>query len=542
MHVRELHAVRFRRFTDLTIRIEGKPKLVVLSGANGSGKSSVFDAFRFWSGQRGAGWQADAEYFVKSPAHDFRDQDVQVAFHEPFPDLPGVEQAAGAVYVRTAYRNDPEFAIRELRRAGPVLRPDDEQLGRRMIDNDVRVSENYQRLVALTLEDVYNSANDDMRVGQLREKYIGQLRNALSSVFPAITLIGPGDPLDGGTFRFTKGSASNFAYKNLAAGEKAAFDLFLDLLVRREAFNDSVFCIDEPEAHLNARVQGHVLRQLASLITEASQLWIATHSIGMLREAKRQQEEDPTSVAFVDLGVSDFDEPVVLAPTRPDRDFWHRTFDVALGDLASLIAPSRLVLCEGKPVEGNVARSEFDARCFRNIFGNEYPDTEFVSVGNSREVETDYLKIGSAFSAVVSGTTVLRVIDRDFRSPQEVVDLEAAGVRVLTRRHLESYLLDHEVLRELCNAVGEPGRQAEIIRLVEEAVKASVDRGNDADDLKSAAGQAFVSIRKALQLPSPGNSMEAFLADTLAPLLRPGMVVYEALERDVFGTRLNRDT
>jgi hypothetical protein len=256
----------------------------------------------------------------------------------------------------------------------------------------------------------------------------------------------------------------------------------------------------------------------------------------MLREAERQEEEDPSSVAFIDFGLSNFDEPVVLEPTPPNRSFWRRTFDVALGDLACLVAPSRLVLCEGKPVEGNVARSEFDARCFRTIFGDRHPDTEFVSVGNSREVATDYLKIGSAFSAVVSGTTVVRVIDRDFRSLQEVADLETAGVRVLSRRHLESYLLDNEVLRELCKAVGEPERETEIIELLRAAVKASVDRGNDADDLKSAAGQAFVSMRKALQLPSAGSSTEAFLADTLAPLVKPGMVVYDTLERDVFGT------
>ncbi len=48
MHITNLQLVNFKRFTDLTIdlsKLPISPKLVLLIGANGSGKSSVFDAF-----------------------------------------------------------------------------------------------------------------------------------------------------------------------------------------------------------------------------------------------------------------------------------------------------------------------------------------------------------------------------------------------------------------------------------------------------------------------------------------------------------------
>ena len=48
MRIRKLHFKNFKRFTDLTIdNIPDEAKLVLLIGSNGSGKSSIFDAFNF---------------------------------------------------------------------------------------------------------------------------------------------------------------------------------------------------------------------------------------------------------------------------------------------------------------------------------------------------------------------------------------------------------------------------------------------------------------------------------------------------------------
>ncbi|MYK89714.1 MAG: AAA family ATPase, partial [Acidobacteria bacterium] len=54
MNVTRLRLENFKRFSDLTIDLSpfaGAPKLVLLIGANGSGKSSVFDAFEYLSAQ-----------------------------------------------------------------------------------------------------------------------------------------------------------------------------------------------------------------------------------------------------------------------------------------------------------------------------------------------------------------------------------------------------------------------------------------------------------------------------------------------------------
>ena len=94
---------------------------------------------------------------------------------------------------------------------------------------------------------------------------------------------------------------------NLSAGEKSAFDLILDMVVQSKYYPDAIYCIDEPETHMHTKLQGRVLRELYLLIPGQSQLWISTHSIGMLQEAEEIEKEHPGTVAFLDFGGRDFD-------------------------------------------------------------------------------------------------------------------------------------------------------------------------------------------------------------------------------------------
>lgn len=117
------------------------------------------------------------------------------------------------------------------------------------------MSENYQRLVYDTTAAVYDTANDEKNVQDLREELIGQVRSSMRNVFGDLLLNNISDPLGTGAFFFEKGAALSFHYKNLSGGEKAAFDLLLDLHVKRRYFPDSLYCIDEIETHLHTRVR-----------------------------------------------------------------------------------------------------------------------------------------------------------------------------------------------------------------------------------------------------------------------------------------------
>ena len=165
-------------------------------------------------------------------------------------------------------------------------------------------------------------------------------------------------------FRFSKGDVSDFPYMNLSGGEKAAFDILLDVFVKANEYQDAIYCIDEPEDHLATALHGRLLEAILDMVPLKSQLWIATHSVGFVRKAYELMRQKD-NVAFLDFSGRNFDQTERITPRIPDRAFWRMTYSVTLDDLADLIAPSNIVICEGKE---NAATSGFDADCYNRIF------------------------------------------------------------------------------------------------------------------------------------------------------------------------------
>ena len=520
----------FKRFTNLTVQgVPATARLIMLAGPNGSGKSSFFDALHIWHGWtsgKNQFWDADYHAKTGSPQRNLWTGVAVVEFHDNTP-----QQSKKILHIRSAYRNDPQFQNIELGRQRDPL---DLVPSQRMIDNDATVYRNYQRMASQGLEDLYEAREGQTTFAEYREESIGDVREALLRLFPDLKLHTLGSPLKDGTFRFTKGTSNGFAFKNLSGGEKAAFDLILDLVVARRDYDDTVFCIDEPESHMNARLQADLLSVLYDLIPENCQLMLATHSIGMMRRARDIESKDPGSVVFLDLGESDFDKPQVIEPTIPDRAFWNRAYDVALYDLAKLVAPEQVVICEGDPKNKNAGQNySHDARCYECIFQTEFPETQFVPGGNAKEVAEDKRGIAYAISVLVHGAEVIRLIDRDDRSPNEVADLTNNGIRVLSRRNLESYMFSDEALTALAEWAGKPEKIRDVLCKKKDILDAKTDGAPD--DLKPVCGQIYVECTNILDLAQHGNDAKTFMRDTLAPLIKDGMTIYKEMKKDIFG-------
>lgn len=524
------HITRFRRFSDLTIQnIPASAKLVVLAGPNGSGKSSLFDALLLkYRMNSGYGWNSDSKYYDR-PQDSALDLGGRISVNTDA----GSKFAKGNLYVRAAYRNDHEFATNSLSRQGGIL---DHLNLTRLIEPDATVSANYQRLAAQAMEDVFVNEAEATTMGAYREKLIGEIRAPLKRLFPDLTFVGVGNPLDQGSFQFDKGASKGFDYKNLSGGEKAAFDLILDFVVKRRSYTDAIYCIDEPETHMNTRLQGALLGELVGLLPGSSQLWIASHSIGMMRKAREMYDADPASVAFLDFSGRDFDEVITLSPSKPTRAFWEGVMHVALDDLATLIAPKQVVICEGNPVGAVPGKNaEHDARVYEAIFGDEMPDATFVSAGNSKEVQNDFIGLATVLPKLTSGMHIIRLIDLDDHTATDVAEFKRKGIHVLGYRHLEAYLYDDEVLTALCAWAGQPAKAADLIAAKAAEVAAVKAAGHPADDIKKAAGGIYNAAKKMLSLTQVGNDAPAFARNTLAKLVKPGMAIYSKLHADVFG-------
>lgn len=505
MKVKSIHLSDFKRFTDLAV--EGLPataRLVMLLGPNGCGKSSLFEAFYQKAfDYRNRGRSDDPGYFWKLPGeHKQKNLNIKVHFHEANPDL------KKAFYVRTAYRNDADMNITGITRLPSVL---EETRFQKLIENDATTSSNFQRLAANALERSFRKEDRDKTLGAYQDETLGEIQVAMRRLFPDLTLNGLGDPLSDRSFMFDKGVATRFLYKNLSGGEKSAFDLLLDLFIKRIEYDDTVFCIDEPEAHMNPRLQGKLLEELFRIVGQNSQLWIATHAIGMMRKAIMLERDHPGEVIFLDFANRDFDSKVIIKPSVPDRAFWENTHSVALEDLASLVIPEKVVICEGRQGSG------FDSACYNRIFGNEFPSVKFVSAGGKRDLH-NYIAV---IRAVTEGTTVIGLRDGDQASKSEVRRYNEQNIKVLVRGAIENYLLDDEVLTALCRKLN---RGDEVPRLIE--LRESVE--------KKAASNAIHKELVSWGVPRMGDSVYGFLSDTVVPLINPEMNVYKDLKSIIF--------
>lgn len=531
MKIREIRLNNFKRFTDTRITdIPEAVRLVFLVGPNGCGKSSVIDAAHMWYLQ---GWihrgTWDESYHKKQipDAVTTWDQSVNVSFHDPQPA--NDDQRKKAIYARSAYRNDPDFKLENLSPIGPAT---SEVRINRLIDNDQAVSLNYRRLVAQGFEDVYQSAAPELTMGEFREQSIGEIRNAMNRLFPGLVLNGLGNPLSQGTFRFDKGDSKAFVYKNLSGGEKAAFDLLLDILIKRKEFDNTVFFIDEPEAHMAPALQGTLLNELFNAVPDNSQLWLATHSIGMMRQGRDLGQQNPNTVAFLDFEEKNFDLPQIIRPIEPNRPFWKRAMQIALDDLAGYVTPEHVVLCEGGPVQGG---ADFDAQCYNKIFEAEHPQVVFLGAGNANDIQNDPRGIARLLAALAPGVAITRVIDRDDRTNDEIRDSQNRGIRVLSYRTIESYLLDDEVLMAVCEQFQQAKILPELLAAKATALQDSIARGNPADDWKSPSGDVYNAARRLLPQAKLGSDTRAFLKGICAAAIRPGTPIYAQIHQDVFG-------
>ena len=571
MKIKSIKLEGFKRFTDL--KIEGIPetaKLVVMIGPNGCGKSSVFDALNWYTRQpdyfrdetdTSENYYQDVVYYTKSnepqyslsyykskdqtPTQRMNAYDLDL-YHARSPDRKWHEVTVAfykeiessslyahdkSLHVRTSYRNNSITMPYTINRADVRI----ERTFLRLIENDEYFASNYWKLSLQWLERSSEIGELGQNLSDLQNEIFGKLHNAMGRLFtnPPLVLKNLGNPLDGDLFQFDKGTSQRFSFQNLASGEKAALDLLLDVIVTKAEYDETIICIDEPEAHIHTKLQGQLLEELYNLIPEKSQLWIATHSIGMVRKAQDLWQADPDAIVFLDFNNRNFDKEVTITPAKPNPNFWAQTYNVALGDLAKLVAPKRIILCEGK---FEWATEGFDAACYNKIFGSRYPDTRFISIGSREDVENADTRLIPVIEAIAEGAEILRLRDRDRATCQDRKDNAEKGILILKRKYIEKYLLDDEVLTQLCIDQQKSDNIQEFLDAKNKEIEKVMNNDKIHDKRRPIVQRVQEQAEKILELSYSGDKVNSFMRDILAPLIKPDMDVYKKLHKDIFGS------
>ncbi|MFB2121235.1 AAA family ATPase [Parapedobacter sp. 2B3] len=539
MRIRKLQLKNgYKRFHDLTIDLGDSPKrIIALVGPNGCGKSSVLDSMlklnTMFVGRIGVGSKKGEEYHSNKNGKHITPEDIKIEFVDgEFNSLLQEREKAGSLTTifsfRSPYRYNSDLKIAESKSLKDLKL---NQIGASTTaDLDDRMVENYRRLyVAFNtyLEDNPNTAT----YNSTKEKIIGDLNSSLTNCLNLeISSIGKIEA-DKGTLFFRKPDHSDeFEYNVLSAGEKEVVDIILDLYLRRDDYTDTIFLIDEPELHLNTAVQRRLLIEINRLIGPTCQVWIATHSIGFLRSLQ-EDYGDQSQIIHFKSDIKWASESITLKPMEMTRANWQAIFSTALDDLTELVAPKRIVYCEGigQPGKGGTEKG-FDANVLNNIFSEKYPDTLFISSGGNTELD-QRSDIGIAIlSKVFKDVEILVLKDRDTGSGKYIDDSGRAAYlqenpdfyRMLKRWELENYLFDKEVLQKYCkvnSALGytfdETAFDNFVKSIIDQNVKDSISHFRNFCRIKTSIGNEKFKLN-------------------LSKVITPDMVIYKELESVIF--------
>ena len=536
MFIKKIQMIGYKRFFDLTIELGEDPKrIIALVGPNGCGKSSVFDAMLYLNkiGVQSVGAVSESkDYHYHSlhqdPGYSYVNGNIKINFttgdfEKVLQELKKIGKGNTIFSFRSSFRYNSTLKLKQTTAIDDILKNNYGASNASALDQ--RIVEDYKRLLAK-----YNSYlnKNDVPPSVARKHIIGELNESLKNCLDLeISSIGSIED-DKGTLYFKKNDSDiEFDYNVLSAGEKEVVDILLDLYLRKESYNNSIYIIDEPELHLNTSIQKALLIEINKMVPDNCQIWIATHSIGFIRAMQDELKEVSQIIEFKKENKW-ASQKYILQPSKLSRNDWKNIFSVSLDDFSKLICPKTIIYCEGKDkpkVDGT--ELGLDAIVYNEIFSKAYPEVLFVSSGGNTELDQRSEIAFSILSKVISDLEILVLKDRDMASGR-ITNLKDREIylknnsknhRVLKRFELENYLYDIEVLKAYCLDNGLEFNTDKYNKIVKDI---------ENDNLKDQTG----AIKSCCNIVGSLNP-EVFKRN-LAPYVTSDTKVYKELEEVIF--------
>ena len=473
MFINKLQLKNFKRFTDLTVDLapqppkgvanqedENLPKLVLLIGANGSGKSCIFDAFesanaiisdeklrqaREGLAQKKKGYLTglglpDNDYCSKKKdvkdkngyelIIDF-DKEKYFNFHYKSTSETNIVgessldtnlEVGNYFYGRTAFRNiidlETKFNADEYGEKD-VQKVVEKNLDKpsRLIDLDKRwdgdilycFKEEIDRK-ELTIE-LNKSLNHIFEKNPIGHFQIESIRSEIGrSIKLSLEVL------------IKKGN-SIFVYEYLSAGEKQLFTILLNLHLRKKYLENTIIYLDEIDLHLNTSIQSDLLKEITeTLIPDNSQVWVASHSLGFIDYARQYKKG-----VIIDFDSLDFDIQKILTPESRDR---LEVYEIAVPKsiIPSLMKRYKLVIAENT-----------NAKYFNLAL--EEQNYLFLPANNNREV----------FLSIKEDKNKIGLRDKDYLREDEIKSIQEKfpNFKILNLYNFENYIYHPDNINEL---------------------------------------------------------------------------------------------
>ena len=443
MKIKSVQLKNFKRFTDLTI--EGIPensKLVLLIGANGSGKSSLFDGFRkalippFGQGYSEKFPMPKLEIEAKNFYEKSNSEQVITDIQLHSGEILGSNGINNTIPIANYWLKKfiGRSSIRVVSRI-PVTSIDldtienDKDTPVSSIDNDNRFINDLMGYIHQINQSLRGPLFERIPIDSQKifKDLIEPLNQSLTNILGndnalSLALVDIKDiPSEPAELIFQKGN-SRINYDLLSHGEKQVIILLINFIVRKQQYEDAIIYIDEMDCHLNTALQETLLKEIVEKwIPDSSQLWTASHALGFIDYACKTD-----NAVILDFDSLNFDIPQTIIPESKEV---LDVYDLAIPKsiLSKLFSDKKIVFCENKNDE------------YYNLSGLE--NTLFVGVRDSRDV----------FLQVKRDPTKFSLRDRDFLSDNEIIQIQKKypTYRILRFYNFENYLYHPENIDEI---------------------------------------------------------------------------------------------
>jgi predicted ATPase len=490
MHIKSISIQNFKSLKKL--EIDNLPKLVVIAGPNGTGKSSVLDAINVWK-QAVRKYQTNnwfnnnqiAKLIRKGETYSkieieivYSEDDVRyleslgqrnnVKINDKEKVFVRIESngsfrvegaRSNALYYLLSYpdrENYPNAGIFDY--YGPhrflpskeftsfntnILKPEQEQ--RRRIQPSFKI----QRKSDVLKDYLYMLNQQDLQWFANKRKELGnegqinldnapnsfeEIRNLIKELLPHLKFkeVKQDSTIK---FLFEVPGGSSVDLDELSSGEKEVLSLFLE--IDRMQLKNSIILIDEPELHLNQSVESRIVPFVQKNIVSKSdnQVFIVSHSPGILAGTP---DENLYRINYNKNG----NNQISKITTDDDRI---NTLKNIVGDLGVFTTSDRFIF-----LEGTNSSQSFDKEILETLFPKLKNEVSFIPSGSYLNVELVSKKVQHILEEDIPFGNFYAIRDRDRLTDEKIQKLETdiPNLKVWPRCMIENFFLDSEILKK----------------------------------------------------------------------------------------------
>ena len=251
-----------------------------------------------------------------------------------------------------------------------------------------------------------------------------KLFEIFNEVFPSITL---NFNTAAKTLRCIK-NGIEYAPSQLSDGEKQIFCLLTDIFMLAES--KSLILVDEPELNLNPGLACRFWDIVENELPESIFIY-ATHCVSFAMRNHVQK--------IIVLGKNNANFTNIENISELDSNELREL----LGAIPAILSSSAALAVEGK-------ENSFDQSFYRWLLRNN--DLEVIPIGGCTDVVSVATKTG-IWEKIAPTVKIGGIIDCDYRSSEELINLEKQTTLVLDYHEVESYLCDPKLISEIGTAL-----------------------------------------------------------------------------------------